>query len=171
MSRKVLCFEGKRLDTKVKGILVKRNGDPTDLYYHIQECEECEKLRSENLKKTKMPTPITFSKEKPDVIDMLNKHIVKRLDPIRAMSIEETEIHVEKLRWEFNYSVRELERKTIHKRQTEPLVDSESVLERIKRKQPTKKSKKQGRKKKTPRERMKALGIYTDEQLTAMGVR
>ena len=49
MSRKVLCFEGKRLDTKLRGIVIKRNGDPTDLYYHIQECEECEKLRSENL--------------------------------------------------------------------------------------------------------------------------
>ena len=48
MSRKVLCFEGKKLDTKLRGIIVKRNGDPTDLYYHIQECEECEKLRSEN---------------------------------------------------------------------------------------------------------------------------
>ncbi|KKK92475.1 hypothetical protein LCGC14_2702570 [marine sediment metagenome] len=118
-----------------------------------------------------MAAPIIYSEKKPDVIDMLNKHIEKRLDCIQAMSIEETEIHVEKLRWEFRYSVKELERKTLHKRQTEPLADSESVLERIKRKQPTKKSKKQGRKKKTPREKMKALGIYTDEQLTAMGVK
>ena len=118
-----------------------------------------------------MSAPIIYSEKKPDVIDMLNAHIVEKADLIRAMTIEETENHIEKLRYEFSFSIRDLERKTLHKRQTEPLVDSESILERIKRKQPTSKSKKQGRKKKTPREKMKALGIYTDEQLTAMGVK
>lgn len=115
-----------------------------------------------------MSSQVIYSEEKPTVIDMLNAHIEKRVDSIIAMTIEEAEAHVEKMRWEFNFTAKELARKTFVRGSIEPLETTESVLEKIKRRQPTKK---QGRKRKTAREKMKALGCYTDKQLDDMGVK
>lgn len=116
-----------------------------------------------------MAKPIVYSKEKPDVIAMLNAHIEKVVDPIRAMSFEKLEGHVECLRWEFEYSIKMLDRKKVNAFKVAPLETGDSVLEKIQKRTP--KRKKQGRKKRSPRETLKALGIYSDDQITAMGIK
>ena len=117
-----------------------------------------------------MSKEIIFSQEKPNVIDMLNKHIDKTVDPIRAMNIEQVEIHVEILRWELKYSIERLKKLGSVNFNVTALETSESVLERIKKRTP-KRTKGQGKKKRTAREKLLALGIYTDEQIEAMGVK
>jgi hypothetical protein len=45
MSQREYCTEGWRLYLKYNGICVDKNGDCTSLYYHIQDCDECETRR------------------------------------------------------------------------------------------------------------------------------
>lgn len=117
-----------------------------------------------------MSKAIIFSEDKPNVIDMLNKHIDKMVDIIRTMTIEQVEVHVELLRWEFNYAAKVLEKKKVSAFKVAPLEDGESVLERIQKRTPAKK-KGQSRKKRTAKEKLLALGIYTEAQIEAMGVK
>jgi hypothetical protein len=44
-----LCLYGRRLAYICNNICVKANGDCTDLYWHISECEECAKLRDKDM--------------------------------------------------------------------------------------------------------------------------
>jgi hypothetical protein len=41
-----LCLLGESLSEQLNGICVLADGECTALYYHIQECDKCEKLRS-----------------------------------------------------------------------------------------------------------------------------
>lgn len=46
-----MCPEGERLARMYHNLCVYANGDCTSLYYHIQECDECEELRQRQLLK------------------------------------------------------------------------------------------------------------------------
>lgn len=41
------CIIAKRIIGKEGEIVVKKNGDVTNLYWHILECDECANLREE----------------------------------------------------------------------------------------------------------------------------
>ena len=43
-----MCEYGKKLDTLYNGYITDKTGEPTKLYDHISDCEECAELREEN---------------------------------------------------------------------------------------------------------------------------
>jgi hypothetical protein len=43
-----LCEQGERIAKDYKDVVVAKDGEPTPLYYHIQDCEACEELRNES---------------------------------------------------------------------------------------------------------------------------
>jgi len=40
-----LCAEGKRISAKCENICISKDGEPTELYRHLQQCDECAELR------------------------------------------------------------------------------------------------------------------------------
>ncbi len=44
-----LCFVGSVLRAQLNGVCVDADGECTDLYYHLQECDVCEELRNNKL--------------------------------------------------------------------------------------------------------------------------
>lgn len=40
-----LCKDGQRVAFKCRDVVVKRDGEVTDIYWHIESCEKCAELR------------------------------------------------------------------------------------------------------------------------------
>ena len=40
-----MCLLGESISARLDGKVVDKDGEPTELYYHIQECDKCDEAR------------------------------------------------------------------------------------------------------------------------------